>query len=262
MPWDISKGEDMKTDIIENFVELLGIKWQPEEKQVEVLCQLVDYSKTKGKSKTKDYRITFIEAVNNKLDLNASAYQDVLDYAFKIHVKFHYKQKLVIRELLDSGNTDAFSKFLKENNIEDNSFIEHFNPVDEDITIRELENLIQTDQKCNDVIASIFSPAHCNLSCTHPRTPSATDLIMSKYPVKILTRPLNAISQLPVNTPVMKSIMPLNICVTSSNIGAMIVINPLYNSVTKAVTLGLVTHSSSPNSCIVTLFFSEISIIA
>ena len=80
------------------------------------------YSKSKGKSKTKDCKITFIEAVNNKLDLNSSAFQDVLDYAFKIHVKFHYKQKLVIRELLDSGNTKAFSKFLKENNIKNELF--------------------------------------------------------------------------------------------------------------------------------------------
>ena len=84
----------MKKDIIDKFVELLGIRWKPEEKQVEALSQLVAYSKTKGKNKTKDYKITFIEAVNNKLDLNASAYQGVLDYAYKIHVKFNYKQKL------------------------------------------------------------------------------------------------------------------------------------------------------------------------
>lgn len=103
MAGDIDKGENHEKDIIDKFVELLGIKWTPEEKQVEALSQLVAYSKTKGKNKTKDYKMTFIEAVNNKLDLNASAYQGVLDYAFKINVKFNYKQKLVIRELLDKG---------------------------------------------------------------------------------------------------------------------------------------------------------------
>ena len=64
------KEKITKKDIIDKFVELLGIKWTPEEKQVEALSQLVAYSKTKGKNKTKDYKMTFIEAVNNKLDLN------------------------------------------------------------------------------------------------------------------------------------------------------------------------------------------------
>lgn len=153
----------MKKDIIDKFVELLGIKWTPEEKQVEALSQLVAYSKTKGKNKTKDYKMTFIEAVNNKLDLNASAYQGVLDYAFKINVKFNYKQKLVIRELLDKGEKKAFGKFLRENNIEDELFLKHFNPVDEELTFKELGYLIQTDKKCNDVIASIFSRYCFNL---------------------------------------------------------------------------------------------------
>ena len=119
MSGDNSKGVNMKTDIIDKFVKFLGIKWQPEENQAEALNQLLCYSKSRGKSKTKDYKITFIEAVNNKLDLNTSAFQDVLDYAFKIHVRFHYKQKLVIRELLNRGDTKAFCKFLKENNIKD-----------------------------------------------------------------------------------------------------------------------------------------------
>lgn len=153
----------MKKIIIDRFVNLLGIDWIPEEKQIEVLNRLVDYSKAKGKTRIKDYKITFIEAVNNKLDLNASAYQEVLDYAFKIHVKFNYKHKLIIRELLDSGNNDAFVAFLNENNIEDDSFINHFNPIDEDSTIKELNNLIQTDQKYKDVIASVFSRYCFNL---------------------------------------------------------------------------------------------------
>ena len=33
---------------------------------------------------------------------------------FKIHVKFNYSQKLVIRELLDSGDTESFRKFLEK----------------------------------------------------------------------------------------------------------------------------------------------------
>ena len=155
--------ENIKKTIVDNFVKLLGIDWTPEEKQMEALSQLVEYSKINGKTRIKDYKITFIEAVNNKLDLNASAYQEVLDHAFKIHVTFHYKHKLVIRELLDSGNTDAFLVFLKENNMKEDSFIKHFHPIDEDSTWKELNHLIQTDQKYKDVIASVFSRYCFNL---------------------------------------------------------------------------------------------------
>ena len=155
--------ENIKKAIVDKFVKLLGIDWTPEEKQIEALNQLVEYSKRNGKTRIKDYKITFIEAVNNKLDLNASAYQEVLEYAFKIHVKFNYKHKSVIRELLDRGNAEAFIVFLNENNIKDNSFIKHFNPIDEDSTFKELNYLIQTDQKYKDVIASVFSRYCFNL---------------------------------------------------------------------------------------------------
>lgn len=160
---DNSKGEIMKKIIIDKFTELLGIKWSPEDRQIESLNRLVNYSESKGNSRIKEYKITFIEAVNNKLDLNASAYQEVLDYAFKIHVKFNYKQKHNIREMLDRGDTATFKQFLDENGVADDSYMKHFNPIDEDTTFKELKNLIQTDQKYNDVIASIFSRYCFNL---------------------------------------------------------------------------------------------------
>ncbi len=153
----------MKNNIVNNFTELLGFKWKPEDSQIEALNKLINYSKSQGYSIKNEYRVTFIEAVNNKLDLNAAAYQEVLDYAFKIHVKFNYKQKLIIREILDSGDTSAFKRFLNENDIADNSFLQHFNPVNTDTTFKKLKNLIQTDQKYCDVISSIFSRYCFNL---------------------------------------------------------------------------------------------------
>lgn len=161
--WDSRRRTSMKEEIITNFIELLGVTWMPEERQIEALNSLIEYSESKGKKRVKEYRITFIEAVNNKLDLNASAYQDILDYAFEVHVKLNYKQKANIREMLDCANADAFAQFLHDNGVIDEDFINQFNPVDEELTFRELNTLLETDKKCNEVIASIFSRYCFNL---------------------------------------------------------------------------------------------------
>lgn len=157
MSTNISKGNDMKDEIINNFKQLLGFEWHPDDKQIDALNQLITYAKSKKQTNLQNYKKIFIEAVNNKLELNASAYQEILDYAYKIHIKLNYNQKQTIKELLDSGDKKVFKKFIIDNGIRDINFLSNINPIREDKTFIELKKMISSDKKFQDVIASIFS---------------------------------------------------------------------------------------------------------
>lgn len=147
----------MKKKIIGHFKEFLGIEWEPDDMQANALDRLISYAESKGQTSLSNYKKSFIEAINNKLDLNGSVYQEILDYAFKIHVKLNYTQKQVIRELLDRGDTDAFKMFILDNHIDDVSLMNYFNPIDEDAAVAKLKKVIASDKKYKDVIASVFS---------------------------------------------------------------------------------------------------------
>lgn len=150
-------------NIIQNFIQFINAEWKPDDPQIKSLNKLVLYAKSKKQTIVKDYKVSFIESVNNKLDLNSTAYQNVLDYAFQIGVKFNYIQKRLIKEMLDACDKERFSQFLVDNGIEDTFFCSHFNPVNEEITFEELQNVISNDKKFNDIISSIFSRYCFNL---------------------------------------------------------------------------------------------------
>ena len=72
----------MITKIIKNFKSYLPCEWEPLPEQVSTLNQLLHFAKLNGFQVDEEYEDIFIEAVNQKLDLNNSTYKRVLNEAF------------------------------------------------------------------------------------------------------------------------------------------------------------------------------------
>ena len=56
MSTNISKGNDMKDEIINNFKQLLGFEWHPDDKQIDALNQLITYAKSKKQTNLQNYK--------------------------------------------------------------------------------------------------------------------------------------------------------------------------------------------------------------
>ena len=147
----------MLDQIVSVFRSFIFCEWSPTPEQVDTLKELLFFAKQNGyTTKSNSYSI-FIEAVNQKLALNSSAYQNILDTAHAEGVKLNYLHKTRIRSFLDSGDKNAFSCYLKENSIYTPVLDSAFAPVAQQDTVAALDSIIKEDPKYLDVLHAIFS---------------------------------------------------------------------------------------------------------
>lgn len=149
--------------IIDEFLNRIGTKWLPGEIQIEWLQKLMLYSETNGYKISRNYDYAFVEAVNQKLDLNSKVFKGIMDCAFREHVKFNYIQKTQIKAFLDSGDKESYLVLLKEAGIQNDVLISKFMPIKKSETVKELKNIYKTDKKYLDILSSIFSRYCFNL---------------------------------------------------------------------------------------------------
>lgn len=153
----------MVKKIINCFKGFVVFDWTPKETQVKALDELVAYSLENGYTIKDNFYEAFIEAVNQKLDINARRYQSILDTAFFEHIKFNYLQKVEIRTMLDKGDKKGYLSFLIESGIQNERLENAFIVFDEEETRNKLKKLIKTDGKYINVLNSIFSRFCFNL---------------------------------------------------------------------------------------------------
>lgn len=149
--------------IIKEFLKRVDTEWSPEEAQIEWLQKLISYSELNGYKISKEYDYAFIEAVNQKLDLNSKVFKIIMDCAFREHVKFNYIQKTQVKAYLDSDDKESYLSLLTDMDIHNETLISKFLPVHKAETMKELKNIIETDKKYLDVLSSIFSRYCFNL---------------------------------------------------------------------------------------------------
>ena len=149
--------------IISEYKKLIPCDWEPEDSQLTMGQKLIEFANTNNYAISTNYAASYVEAVNQKLDLNTQSYQNILDAAFSSGVKLNYILKNKIKKLLDSTDVQQYNLFLDENGIQSDSIKEAFKPVTVEQTRKALKLVIETDKKSNDVLTSIFSRYLFNL---------------------------------------------------------------------------------------------------
>lgn len=153
----------MLSRIISEYKKLIPCNWEPENSQLALGQELIEFSNTNHYPISTNFVASYVEAVNQKLDLNAEAYQNILDAAFSSGIKLNYVLKNKIKKLLDNTDVHQYDLFLEENGIQSNSIKEAFKPVTIAQTQEALKLVIVTDKKSKDVLTSIFSRYLFNL---------------------------------------------------------------------------------------------------
>lgn len=182
----------MMEQIIKSFQQYLPCEWNPQEEQIEILNKLVDYANANKYSLSQDYESSFVEAVNQKLELNKDVYKSILDAAFIDGVKLNYLLKSEIKRLLDSCKTEEYFSFLVANGIDSEKMKNAFLPISVDETLKAASHIFKSESKSFDVYCSIFSRFVFNLfpkECTYRFFSSDEtaagdffDYISNKYP--------------------------------------------------------------------------------
>ena len=153
----------MRDTIIHEFTKLISCEWTAEESQIATLDKLIKYSQEHHYYIATSFKKAFLEAVNQKLSLNAKSYQNILDAAFKCGFKLNYHLKNEILQFLDLSDEPGYLTMLTTNNISSEEMQFNFTPVSEDATMLEFAKVLSSDAKYIDVINSIFSRYCFNL---------------------------------------------------------------------------------------------------
>ena len=153
----------MLSRIISEYKKLIPCNWEPENSQLALGQKLIEFSNANHFQISTSFVASYVEAVNQKLDLNTEAYQNILDAAFSSGVKLNYILKNKIKKLLDSTDVHQYDLFLEENGIQNNFIKEAFKPVTIAQTQEALKLVTETDKKSKEVLTSIFSRYLFNL---------------------------------------------------------------------------------------------------
>lgn len=153
----------MRDTIIREFSKLISCEWTAQEAQISVLDSLIQYSQEHHFNISTSFKKAFLEAVNQKLSLNAKPYQNILDAAFQSSFKLNYHLKHRIMQCLDLSDESGYLSMLTINCIDSEEMRLNFTPVSEATTMAELSKVLLSDAKYMDVISSIFSRYCFNL---------------------------------------------------------------------------------------------------
>lgn len=150
-------------NIVTAFKELIACDWNPTSEQVTITSELISFSQQNNYVISTDFKASFIEAVNQKLDLNAQAYQHILDTAFASGIKLNYILKTTIRKLLDRGDFTAYKKFLTTTKISNNNMFAAFKPISSKKSLSAVSEEVIGDKNSADIITALFSRYCFNL---------------------------------------------------------------------------------------------------
>lgn len=165
----------MLSRIISEFKKLIPCNWEPDNNQLALGQELIEFSNTNNYPISIDFAASYVEAVNEKLDLNREAYHNILDVFFSGGIKLNYILKNKIKKLLDCTDAHQYDSFLEKNRIQSDAVKQAFKPVTMEQTQETLKLIIETDKKSKDVLASIFSRYLFNLF-----EPECTAIFFSK----------------------------------------------------------------------------------
>ena len=157
------EGYHLLEEIISSFLNMISCEWKPTDLQIQTLTELISFSIQNGYEHSSSYEDAFFEAVNNKLAVNQSAYQHVLDVAFYNRIKLNYIFKSEVRILLDSGKKDRYIAYLTENGIESQELIDAFEPVEREYSLMQFNTAKNNDKKFDEMLNAIFSRYCYNL---------------------------------------------------------------------------------------------------
>lgn len=153
----------MRDHIIHEFTKLISCEWTAQDAQVAALDKLIHFSQEHHFNISTSFKNAFLEAVNQKLSLNAKAYQNILDVAFRSGFKLNYHLKNQIMQCLDLSDESRYFSMLTINNIDSEEMRCVFTPVKEETTLAKLAYVLSSDTKSIDIISSIFSRYCFNL---------------------------------------------------------------------------------------------------
>ncbi|WP_288646282.1 site-specific DNA-methyltransferase [uncultured Pediococcus sp.] len=153
----------MRELIIREFTKLIPCEWAAQNAQVTTLDKLIHFSQEHHYNISTSFKKAFLEAVNQKLSLNAKTYQNILDAAFQDGFKLNYHLKNQIMQCLDLSDESEYFSILTINSIDSEEMRRIFTPVSEETTLAELTAVLSSDLKYMDIVSSIFSRYCFNL---------------------------------------------------------------------------------------------------
>lgn len=153
----------MLQDIVSYYESQFKCKWIPEKEQLVILEELIEFSLLNQTYPVLNFETAFIEAINQKLDLNAEVFQNILDVAFSEGLKLNYIIKKKIKAFLDSLDTTGYRTLLVDEGLDTIFMSQAFNPVKIDVTRHLFLNTIDSDDKYQDILNSIFARYCTNL---------------------------------------------------------------------------------------------------
>lgn len=160
----------MTAKIVQEFQNFLPCDWTPQEDQISILNELVEFAINNGFEISEAYEDVFVEAINQKLALNNDTYKKLIDAAFYDHVKLNYHQKNTLRKLLDRCDYVGFDNFKAFNRIVSARMDQVFQPIAKVNSLDEFHEAISSDEKYAEICSSVFSRYCFNLfpeSCTY-----------------------------------------------------------------------------------------------
>lgn len=153
----------MRELIIREFTKLISCEWTVQDAQVAALDKLIRFSQEHHFNISTSFKKAFLEAVNQKLSLNAETYQNILDAAFRSGFKLNYHLKNQIMQCLDRSDEAEYLSMLTTNHIDSEEMRCTFTPISEETTLAELAATLSSDTKYRDIINSVFSRYCFNL---------------------------------------------------------------------------------------------------
>lgn len=144
--------------------------WEPLSSQINLLGELISYSYKNGYDISTEYETALLEAINQKLDLNNTSYQHILDVAFSSNIKLNYILKTTIRKLLDKSDKSSYANFLVSNDISCEEMLAAFSPIDKVKTLSALSKTLKEDARRSEIMTALFSRFCFNLFDPHCTT--------------------------------------------------------------------------------------------
>lgn len=153
----------MTDSIIQKYKKYLPCEWSPSRDQYRTLQSLYRFSLQMQSPIRSDHSLVLIEAVNQKLSLNAQCYKKILDVAYSEGIKLNYIIKSKIKYYLDSSDMDAYLLLFHELGCDSDAVRAAFQPVSKEKTLEEFRSIYCRDALYLDVYSSIFSRFCFNL---------------------------------------------------------------------------------------------------
>ncbi len=149
--------------LLKKFKNIINHDWIPPQSLKIEINNLLNYALNNNYKLNTNIDELFYEAINNKLELWKPYYKNILDCAFKLDIKLNYNVKLNIQNCITMMNRNKFREVLSSNKIYNDKLYNSFITIPVNEIKNSISNLINNDERYNDVLTSIFSRAVYNI---------------------------------------------------------------------------------------------------